>query len=735
MDIPQLETVLSVLNEIDLNEKMIVVIDDYHLSHDEHLHRLLLAVTAEEISNLHFVIITRDTTELDFVELLSKKFCNILSRQHLKFTDAEIQSYCRMMSAGISDSDLKKISEYTDGWISFIYLILLGVQQGMQIGMNSTVEELIEKTLFNRYDDKTQDFLLKLSLMDDFTAAQAEYVTEETQTKDLLKRLTKGNAFVFYDEAGKTYKIHNVLLDFLRMKQNFPSDQRAALYERIGDYFLSTLNFPEAYRCFYKAGQNERILACSNDPKNIRGENSQFEGAIEMFNSMPKDVLLEYPLAYLQYIWDSIICERADPGIGWAARLDELLQYYKNKENIDIHHKNHILAEILIVQKFTFFNDLEAMKASNREIIELLNGQQSYITLRENIFTFGSPHYIYLYYRDAGSLKKIADSLSEGIGYAKFSNGCGTGSDSLAAAEYALETADLEHVEFNSVRAIFDADLQAQTTVTICAKFNLIRFYILAGKVTEAIDMLNQLDQDLEGRANSVLNTTVDICKGYIYACLGQPERIPYWLQTGDMTAADLYYQGIAFSYLVYGKAVLALKNYSELEILAESFKRYFTVYNNRLGVLHNAILDAVAKYHVRGAQAGTELLEKTLIQSESDRLIMPFAEYAPHILDMMKTITAKYPENEYFGAVLKFCRQYDRHIKNITNSKVTLSPREKEVLLLTARGLSRKEIAEKLFISDGTVKTHLKNIYQKLDVSGKVTAVKVAQAQGLIEI
>lgn len=734
-DVPQLETVLAVLNEIELKEKMIVVIDDYHLSHDEHLNRLILAISAEEVSNLHFLIITRDTIEFDFVELLSKKLCRILSRQHLKFTDTEIRCYCKMMSEGLSDSDLKKIIEYTDGWISFIYLILLGLQQGIQIGMNSTVEELIEKTLFNIYDQRTQDFLLKLSLMDEFTAAQAEFVTEEAQTKNMLKKLSKGNAFVFYDEVYKSYKIHNVLLDFLRNTQKFQDIQLAGLYERIGDYFLSIQNFQEAYRCFYKAGQNERILACSDNPKNIQGEHTQFEGSVEMFNSMPRDILLEYPLAYLQYIWDSLVYERKDPGIGWSERLNELLQYYKDKNDLDIIYRKRIIAETLIVQQFTFFNDLEKMVATNLEILELLNGQQSYITLRGSSFTFGSPHYIYLYYRDPGSLDKIAKILSENVGYAKFSNGCGTGADSLAEAEYALETGDFNHVEFNSIRAIFDAEIQSQTTVIICAKFNLIRYRIFEGKVSEALDMLNQLEQDIEGRKHPVFNTTVDICKGYIYACLGQPERIPFWLQTGDMTTAALYFPGIAFNYVVYGKALLALKKYSELEILSESFKRNFVIYNNQLGLVHNNILEAVAKYHVRGAQAGTEILEKVLLQAQSDRLIMPFAEYAPHILGMMKTITAKYPQNEYLGTVFQYCRQYERHTKNTRGSKVTLSPREKEVLLLTAKGFSRKEIADSLFISDGTVKTHLKNIYQKLEVSGKVTAVKVAQAQGLIEI
>jgi two-component system, NarL family, nitrate/nitrite response regulator NarL len=46
------------------------------------------------------------------------------------------------------------------------------------------------------------------------------------------------------------------------------------------------------------------------------------------------------------------------------------------------------------------------------------------------------------------------------------------------------------------------------------------------------------------------------------------------------------------------------------------------------------------------------------------------------------------------------------------------LSPREGEVALLVARGLSNKQVAYELGISDGTVKTHMHSIFQKLGTS-----------------
>ena len=55
------------------------------------------------------------------------------------------------------------------------------------------------------------------------------------------------------------------------------------------------------------------------------------------------------------------------------------------------------------------------------------------------------------------------------------------------------------------------------------------------------------------------------------------------------------------------------------------------------------------------------------------------------------------------------------------------LSPREVEVLKLIAQGKSNKEIAGLLFVSEGTVKTHVLNIHQKLNVTDRTEAVVVA--------
>jgi DNA-binding CsgD family transcriptional regulator len=61
------------------------------------------------------------------------------------------------------------------------------------------------------------------------------------------------------------------------------------------------------------------------------------------------------------------------------------------------------------------------------------------------------------------------------------------------------------------------------------------------------------------------------------------------------------------------------------------------------------------------------------------------------------------------------------------------ISPREHHVLQLLAKGMSNEEIAAALFVSQNTVKTHLSNLYFKLDVKRRTQAVEKARVLGLI--
>jgi DNA-binding NarL/FixJ family response regulator len=73
-----------------------------------------------------------------------------------------------------------------------------------------------------------------------------------------------------------------------------------------------------------------------------------------------------------------------------------------------------------------------------------------------------------------------------------------------------------------------------------------------------------------------------------------------------------------------------------------------------------------------------------------------------------------------------------DAEAQNVTAPKLT--EREIEVLKLVARGMNNRDIAKELFISEGTVKSHVRKILEKLQIHSRMEAVMIAVRQKLIE-
>ena len=87
----------------------------------------------------------------------------------------------------------------------------------------------------------------------------------------------------------------------------------------------------------------------------------------------------------------------------------------------------------------------------------------------------------------------------------------------------------------------------------------------------------------------------------------------------------------------------------------------------------------------------------------------------------------------ELLGTLLRHLVERRRHSIE-PDALIQLTPRELEVFRLAANGARREEIAERLFISPNTVRTHLQRVYRKLDVHSRSDLVAIAARTGHLE-
>ena len=71
--------------------------------------------------------------------------------------------------------------------------------------------------------------------------------------------------------------------------------------------------------------------------------------------------------------------------------------------------------------------------------------------------------------------------------------------------------------------------------------------------------------------------------------------------------------------------------------------------------------------------------------------------------------------------------------VNSARQEQLGITPRELEILAAIAEGLSTREIAEKLFVSENTVKTHASRLFDKLNARRRTQAVQIAKEAGLI--
>jgi LuxR family maltose regulon positive regulatory protein len=158
----------------------------------------------------------------------------------------------------------------------------------------------------------------------------------------------------------------------------------------------------------------------------------------------------------------------------------------------------------------------------------------------------------------------------------------------------------------------------------------------------------------------------------------------------------------------------------------------------NRIETLIDVKILYAFYYHTRGDKenALTHLLEAFELAAE-DNIIMGFVFYADKISELLTEVyRMKSASKVMIPALLidKLKLAIEKKAKfKIPLVETELSGRELETLKLIAENLTNQEIADKLFISLNTVKTHLKNIFSKLDVDSRTAAVEKAKEIGLI--
>lgn len=726
------DALLDVLMDYDYKNHLILVFDDFHTIEKNNVFELIKAIVRERLTGLHIVIITRELAKLDAADLYQKQLCFTITEKSLKFNREEVFQYLDFMECKMSEEERERVYQITDGWESMLYITAKGIKQGLPVDKSATADDIIEQNFYHDLSLAEKEVLWRLSVLSSFTRRMAAAVLDNAKLYDAFEMLISKSVFFVFHESDHTYRLRNILRDYVYERALIDRVDFTEVYRKSGHWLLADGQYSKALECLYRAGELEEILSILNqDTQNDKG--IWGSGNIrQVFEKAGKELCYRYPFAYLKYLLACAMDRERNyiPRVKFC--LERLEEYCLSSECRD-EMRDMVLGEICMVRSRISFNDIAVMAEYARKGAEYFGGGCSCIVTKETEFTYGLPCMMMGFVKEPGSVTKVRDAFgTHGMSFAESTDGYGIGCDSLAASEAALEMGAWEQAELYAYKAYFKAKAAEQLGIMISSKLVLDRLNLIQGSNRDRILSNSTLKDEVIAANNPVLNTTFDLCSAYINGCLGRMDSIPEWIRNGDIEKGNFLFQGTGFFYVVYGECLLLGKKYIELDSLCESFSTFLKPFQYHLIRIYFLIYESVTKSYLESRHRGEEILKEALELAEKDHLIMPFAENTSHIRLMLEALL-KRGDSPYIREVLEACKRYSSQLKLFHTCEVSLTDRELEILKLLDEGYTHEEIAGDIYISIATVRYHVKNIYQKMDVNNKILALRKAKDMNLI--
>ena len=263
------------------------------------------------------------------------------------------------------------------------------------------------------------------------------------------------------------------------------------------------------------------------------------------------------------------------------------------------------------------------------------------------------------------------------------------------------------------------AEERGQAYILQCCTMLALRLHLAAAGGAEPPDAA-EARAALLPRRDATLLLTFDAARAYYAALCGAEEQIPP--SFAQHTLADARMLDVAKPMLgmVETQVWLAQGAWRRAVAQAEALLAPCQTLHYALVRLHLLIQLAAAYARLDDRAAADAHLRQALAEAEPDGLVMPFAENYRDlrpVLDGLAADSAFLREIRTHGAAMESRISALRHGGGEPDSALTA--RERELAELVAQRLSNREIAERMYLSEGTVKQYVNRIYAKLGIEG----------------
>lgn len=695
-------------------------LDDFHLLRDERAVRFICRISARLPENAHLIVASRDRflPAGEIVRLGGN--LHQIGMEHLRLNHTELAVYAHRCGAELSEQQLEALLRSSEGWFSAIYLNLRALsERGRLPDASSDIFEMFTAAMIDPLPPDRQEFLAVMGLADEFTAEMARFVTENPETDAIIQDLTCQNAFVTRLPDSQRYRFHHMMKECaLRKFRTLPEQSQICYWNRFGSWYGEQGQYLHALGAYGRSGNSDAALTIiEKDAGNLLSALHP-EELLERLNACPEEVLTRHPTAILVLMRRLFTWRQIPKMLQLKALLERAIA---ESPDMPEEERGNLLGECDLIMSFLMYNDITKMSELHRSASCQMS--RPAVTIQAgSSWTFGSPSVLMMYYRAPGELQKETHEMHECMPhYYRITNGHGLGAELVMDAEASFMQGKLHEAEIGLARARAAIAGSGQENMALCCDFLELRLLGSGGR--RRLDVKARAEA-LLARHDVVLLNMFESILAYYYALLQEAEKIPDVFRLHRLDTVNYFAPGKPMMELIENQVYLAQGEFPRVIGRSEPLLSGCESLHYALVALHIRLQTASA-YEALGNRAmARKLLVRALEDAEPDGFVLPFAENAPYLMNHYSALSREL-ETPFAASV---CELSERWLSRQQTSGSRqepiealreLSERERSVAQLMALRKTNREIAETLFLSEGTVKQYINRIYSKLQLTG----------------
>ena len=789
---PPVETILiNLINDVTRIPKDIAFIfDDYHTVDGQPIHDMIAFLLRNLPEQMHMIIATRSDPPLpQLARLRSQNQLIELRAADLCFTaDETADLFNKCEDLQLSAQDMHLLETRTEGWVAGLQLAALSLHgrrdpscfiKGFK-GDNRYIADYLTEEVLSRQPEQLRNFLLHTSILRRLCGPLCDAVTRQENSRNVLITLEKDNLFAIpLDDERCWYRYHHLFADLLeRRLRGKQGDMVPELHSRASQWFAENGFKSEAVGHAFAAQDFTQAAQLIEEIAEIEWDHARESRLLGWFKKLPDeqiDTNIKLCIFYARELYKSGYLDEAEKRLQAA---DQMLQSASTSDSA----REGLQGRIAVIRAFISSQTGDVSRIihfSDQALKSLPQGDLMWRSAAATTLGFAYG------WRGAGDLVKAQQAFSEAM---KISKTAGNLFYNIFAGICLVAIMQLR-CQFKEAKVICQQSLNlanenglSETEIAGSLYASLGMTFCEWNDLNKGIDLINKgIELNKQGRDPFMLaSCQISLFRALIYRMdfagafrviekLNESTRdfrlppwitnviaannVYTWLAKGDLNAATQWAkekglsvdnkltnlrepEHIALVYILIAQGQLDDAD-RLLQRLIENAKTGDRVYV----MIELRLMRALIFKAQRNTSAALGELKVALSLAEPGGLIMIFVSKGKPVAELLGQII-EIKKRDQDPSDAGFSLSYAKKILSvfkigplprIEGLLDPISERELEVLHLIAAGLSNREIADTLFISLNTVKTHTKSINSKLDVNSRIKAVARAKEMGLI--